>query len=154
MSSDLGGCNISVLKDFDDLLEVIEEKIKTLQRIKKGLMEVYFTKGVFEHKEFKDTEIGRIPKNWKVKKLGEVADFKNGLNFSKEEKVFSQGTLMADVFNMYTQKIYLEPKNFYRVNKHVKKEFLLSKGDILLVRSSLKREVLLGRHYLMGMKNQ
>ncbi|HHG74712.1 MAG TPA: restriction endonuclease subunit S, partial [Persephonella sp.] len=36
-----------VLKDFDDLLEVIEEKIKTLQRIKKGLMEVYFTKGVF-----------------------------------------------------------------------------------------------------------
>ena len=61
-----------VLKDFDDLLEVIEEKIKTLQRIKKGLMEVYFTKGVFEHKEFKDTEIGRIPKEWEVRRLGEV----------------------------------------------------------------------------------
>jgi len=62
---------VDVLKNFDDLLEVIEEKIKTLQRIKKGLMEVYFTKGVFEHKEFKDTEIGRIPKNWKVKELGD-----------------------------------------------------------------------------------
>ncbi len=61
-----------ILKDFDDLIEVIEEKIKTLQRIKKKMMDVYFTKGVFEHKEFKDTEIGRIPKEWEVRRLGEV----------------------------------------------------------------------------------
>jgi len=67
-----------VLKDFDDLLEVIEEKIKTLQRIKKGLMEVYFTKGVFEHKEFKDTEIGRIPKEWGIYQIKDIFEIYAG----------------------------------------------------------------------------
>ncbi|HIC09438.1 MAG TPA: restriction endonuclease subunit S, partial [Aquificales bacterium] len=55
-----------VLKDFDDLLENIEKQIKTLERVKKGLMNIYFTKGVFKHETFKDTEIGRIPAEWEV----------------------------------------------------------------------------------------
>ncbi|GEM_PF-6157555 len=59
-----------VLKDFDDLIEVIDKKIETYKRIKKKLMEIYFTRGVFEHKTFKDTEIGRIPEGWEVRFLG------------------------------------------------------------------------------------
>ena len=59
-----------VLKDFDDLLENIEKQIKTLERVKKGLMNIYFTKGVFKHETFKDTELGRIPAEWEVRRLG------------------------------------------------------------------------------------
>jgi len=80
-----------VLKDFDDLIEVIEEKIKTLQRIRKGLMEVYFTRGVFEHKEFKDTEIGRIPKEWEVKKVKDVLKFVISANGIKEKEIYKKG---------------------------------------------------------------
>jgi len=64
---------VQVLKDIDDLIEIVENQIKTLQRIKKALMEKYFTEGVFEHKEFRKTKIGRIPKEWEVNKLGNVA---------------------------------------------------------------------------------
>jgi type I restriction enzyme S subunit len=54
-----------VLKDFDELIEVIDKQIENFERIKKGLMQELLTKGI-GHKEFKDTEIGRIPKEWEV----------------------------------------------------------------------------------------
>ena len=64
---------VQVLKDVDDLIEIVENQIKTLQRIKRALMEKYFSEGVFKHKEFRKTKIGRIPKEWEVNKLGNVA---------------------------------------------------------------------------------
>uniref|UniRef100_A0A7V1EHZ9 Type I restriction modification DNA specificity domain-containing protein n=1 Tax=candidate division WOR-3 bacterium TaxID=2052148 RepID=A0A7V1EHZ9_UNCW3 len=33
-------------------------------------------------KEFKETEIGEIPRDWEVKKLGKVVDIKQGKNIS------------------------------------------------------------------------
>ena len=81
-----------VLKDFDDLLENIEKQIKTLERVKKGLMNIYFTKGVFKHETFKDTEIGRIPAEWEVRRLGEVAkDIYSGGTPSTKIKAFWDG---------------------------------------------------------------
>jgi type I site-specific restriction-modification system R (restriction) subunit len=44
----------------------------------KGLMQELLTKDI-DHKEFKDTEIGRIPKEWEVAKLGETANVRYGL---------------------------------------------------------------------------
>ncbi len=58
-----------VLKDFDDLLEIIDKQIKKLERIKKGLMNEYFTKGIFKHEKFKNTEIGSIPEAWEIVKV-------------------------------------------------------------------------------------
>jgi type I restriction enzyme S subunit len=67
-----------VLNNFDNLIETINKQIKTFERIKKGLTKKYLTEGIFEHKEFKDTEIGRIPKEWEVVRLGDVLTLKNG----------------------------------------------------------------------------
>ncbi|MEO0170407.1 MAG: restriction endonuclease subunit S [candidate division WOR-3 bacterium] len=69
-----------VLSDFDKLIEVIDRKIKALERIKKGMMDIYFTRGVFEHKEFiYSKELGHeIPKDWEVKKLTDLADLERG----------------------------------------------------------------------------
>ncbi len=36
--------------------------------------------------EFKDTEIGRIPKEWEIKKLLEIAELQRGLSYSGKEK--------------------------------------------------------------------
>ena len=36
-------------------------------------MQELLTKGI-GHKEFKDTEIGRIPKEWKVVRISDIAD--------------------------------------------------------------------------------
>jgi type I restriction enzyme S subunit len=88
---------------------------------------------------FKETEIGLIPEDWKVAKLKDVSDFKNGINFTREQKG-NTGILTVDVLNMYDEGLYVNLQNLYRVNKKIPDEYLLRDGDILFVRSSLKQE--------------
>jgi type I restriction enzyme S subunit len=127
-----------VLSDVDDAIQRVDEAIAKTERLKKGLMQELLTRGI-GHKEFKQAPIGKIPKTWKVARLGEVADFKNGINFNKEQKG-DKGILTVDVLNMYGESIYLDLANLYRVNISLKKDYFLQRGDILFVRSSLKKE--------------
>jgi type I restriction enzyme S subunit len=61
-----------ILSTVDEAIQKTSEIIAKTERLKKGLMQELLTKGI-GHKEFKDTEIGRIPKEWEVVKLGELA---------------------------------------------------------------------------------
>jgi len=63
---------VGVLGVVDSVIAKTGEVIAKTERLKKGLMQTLLTRGI-GHKEFKDTEIGRIPKEWKVVKVGEVA---------------------------------------------------------------------------------
>jgi len=54
-----------ILSTVDSAIEKVNQAIDKTQRLKKGLMQELLTKGI-GHKEFKDTEIGRIPKQWEV----------------------------------------------------------------------------------------
>jgi type I restriction enzyme S subunit len=58
-----------ILSRVDEAIQKINEIIAKTERLKKGLMQELLTKGI-GHKEFKDTEIGRIPKDWKITNLG------------------------------------------------------------------------------------
>jgi len=62
-----------VLSTVDKAIQKTNEIIEKTKRLKKGLMQELLTKGI-GHKEFKDTEIGRIPKEWKVVRLEEIAE--------------------------------------------------------------------------------
>jgi type I restriction enzyme S subunit len=59
-----------ILFTVDEAIQKIDEIITKTERLKKGLMQELLTKGI-GHKEFKNTEIGRIPKEWEVVKLGD-----------------------------------------------------------------------------------
>jgi len=63
-----------ILKTIDDLIEVIEKLIETYERIKKGLMQVMFIRGFPPRRDedLKDSPIGKIPREWEVKKIKEV----------------------------------------------------------------------------------
>ena len=61
-----------------DILFTVDEQISTTDKIiekskelKKGLMQKLFSEGI-GHTEFKDTKIGRIPKDWEVVKANEL----------------------------------------------------------------------------------
>lgn len=58
-----------VLSTVDEAIQKTDKIIAKTERLKKGLMQELLTKGI-GHKEFKDTEIGRIPKDWKITNLG------------------------------------------------------------------------------------
>ena len=61
-----------VLATVDEAIEKTEREIEHTERLKKGLMQKLLTRGI-GHTEFKETEIGRIPKEWEVVRLGDVS---------------------------------------------------------------------------------
>lgn len=82
-----------VLTTIDKAIEEVDKAIKKAEKIKKGLMQELLTKGI-GHKEFKDTEIGRIPKEWKVVKLGEIAKLESGGTPSRQKlEYWKRGTI-------------------------------------------------------------
>jgi len=80
-----------ILSTVDSAIEKVNQAIEKTQRLKKGLMQELLTKGI-GHKEFKDTEIGRIPKEWEVVRLGEVAQVKGGKRLPKGHKLVDYKT--------------------------------------------------------------
>ncbi|MGC9123773.1 MAG: restriction endonuclease subunit S [Thermoplasmata archaeon] len=74
-----------VLSKIQKAIELQDRLIKLLQELKKTMMHKLFTEGI-GHTEFKDTEIGRIPKEWEIKKLLEIAELQRGLSYSGKEK--------------------------------------------------------------------
>jgi type I restriction enzyme S subunit len=64
-----------ILSTADEAIQKTDGVIAKSERLKKGLMQELLTKGI-GHKEFKDTEIGRIPKDWEVVRLGDEKFFK------------------------------------------------------------------------------
>ncbi|MDC1531248.1 restriction endonuclease subunit S [Amylibacter sp.] len=55
----------SILTSVDKVIETIQKQINKLQDLKKATMNELLTKGI-GHTEFKDSELGRIPKSWEV----------------------------------------------------------------------------------------
>ena len=84
-------------------------------------------------------DIRELPKGWCWIELEEISDFKNGINFKKEQKG-GQGILTVDVLNMYSQGVNVALDKLYRVDIKIDRERILKYGDILFVRSSVKRE--------------
>ncbi|AGK61173.1 Restriction endonuclease S subunits [Archaeoglobus sulfaticallidus PM70-1] len=99
-----------ILSTVDKAIEKIDEAIAKTERLKKGLMQELLTKGI-GHEEFKDTEIGRIPKEWEVVRLGDLAETitkgttpttygfnftESGVNFIKVESIDEHGNFVWD----------------------------------------------------------
>jgi len=75
---------------------------------------------------------------WRSVQLADVADFKNGINFTADQK--GKGILTVDVLNMYSDNLFIKTNELYRINIEPKEDYLLQQNDILFVRSSVKRE--------------
>ena len=80
-----------VISTVDRAIEQTEGLIAKQQRIKTGLMQDILTRGIDEHgnlrseetHEFKDSSLGRIPVEWDVKMLGDVAQVSSGITLGK-----------------------------------------------------------------------
>ena len=66
-----------ILSTTDNHIEKLDKIIEDYQLLKKGMMKKLLTEGI-GHTEFKETEIGRIPKEWEVKKIGELSKVVTG----------------------------------------------------------------------------
>lgn len=68
---------VKILSAVDCHIDEVDGMIEDLKELKKGLMQKLLTEGI-GHTEFKDSEVGRIPVEWEVKKIKEFAVVKTG----------------------------------------------------------------------------
>ena len=74
----------SILTSVDEVIETTQKQIDKLQDLKKATMNELLTKGI-GHTEFKDSELGRIPKSWGVNRLGDYVKLQGGNAFPSSE---------------------------------------------------------------------
>jgi type I restriction enzyme S subunit len=122
-----------ILSTIDKAIQKTNEIIAKTERLKKGLMQELLTKGI-GHKEFKDTEIGRIPKDWEVVKLGDVLELcQYGLSISLKEKGKYPIVRMDEIVNGY---ITPNIAKYVDLDEETFEKFKLEKGDILFNRTN------------------
>lgn len=89
---------------------------------------------------YKQTELGMIPKDWDIKKLGVIGKFKNGINKSKEN--FGFGNQFVNINDIFKSNVLNVTHNLDLVNASVNEQkiYSLEFGDVVFVRSSVKPE--------------
>lgn len=130
----------SILTSVDDVIENTQKKIDKLLDLKKATMNELLTKGI-DHKEFKDSVLGRIPKSWEVKTLIDVTT--NGISNGvfNDPKMQGSGYRLINVYDMY-QGFGIDDKQLTKldISENEFQKNRVKYGDIFLTRSSLKLE--------------
>ena len=136
---------VKILNTVDSIIIDTTNLIEKLRVIKEKTLNLLIT-GKIWHKEFKDTEIGRIPKNWEVVKLGSIAKISSGNTAPQEEKYFKNGKYpfirVQHLKELQEEKF---PVNYDFVNDYALSELklkLFKKGCIVFPKSgeSIKLE--------------
>lgn len=123
----------SILTSVDEVIENTQKQIDKLQDLKKATMNELLTKGI-GHTEFKDTELGRIPKSWEVKTLGDmVLKITDGEHLSPDivshgKPILSAKDIREDGVHISGAK-FVEPTAFQKMLSRCNPEF----GDVLVV---------------------
>jgi len=87
-------------------------------------------------KGYKQTEVGLIPEDWEVVRIGECFVFKNGLN--KEKHFFGQGTPIVNYMDVYkNSEISSNDLNgSVTLSTQELKNYEVKKGDVFFTRTS------------------
>ncbi len=100
----------SILTSVDEVIENTSRQIDKLQDLKKATMNELLTKGI-GHTEYKDSELGRIPKSWEVASCAEMFDFMNGKAFYSDGYSKS-GYRVIDLLNISLEgRLNITPKD-------------------------------------------
>lgn len=134
----------TILSKIDEAITQTEQLIAKYTRIKTGLMQDLLTKGIDENgnirseetHEFKDSPLGRIPKEWEWSIIGDACYVTKlaGYEFTKYMEYRDDGEVIAlRALNIKNEKLILD--DVQRISQKVS-DFLvrskLNKGDILI----------------------
>ena len=123
-----------ILSTVDSQIDDTEKLIEKSKELKKGLMQKLLTKGI-GHSEFKKTEVGEIPVEWRVKKLEEVCNVKGGKRLPKGYQLLDEKTNnpYIRVADMYEGGISLDDIKYVPSEIADKiKNYRISKEDLFI----------------------
>jgi len=123
-----------ILYSMDEAIQAVDASIAKYERLKRGLMQELLTKGI-GHKEFKETEIGRIPANWMVMELRNVGSLTDGDWILKEDYTDS-GVRLIQIGDIGIGKFLDKSRRFISLEraKELKCTFVRPGEDILISR--------------------
>ncbi|GAA0067484.1 restriction endonuclease subunit S [Clostridium perfringens] len=122
---------VEILSTVDEQIENTEKLIQKNQELKKGLMQQLLTKGI-GHTEFKKTELGIIPKKWRLKKIDEIGKVITGNTPKTTEKDnYGDEFLWVSPFDMGSSK-YIKNTNKMLSKKGFDKARKLPSGAVLV----------------------
>ena len=138
----------AILTSVDNKIEVIDEQIAKTETLKKGLMQELLSEGI-GHTAFKESKIGRIPKEWEVVRLGDCIVNKGqyGINapatdFNENLPTYLRITDIDENGNFITS-------NRKCVAHQDSDDFILKDGDIVFARTGNTT----GKSYLYNPKD-
>lgn len=138
----------SVLSNIDRKISVNREINRNLEELAKQIYDYWFVQFDFPNEEGKpykssggkmvwnETLNRKIPDGWEVKKLGEVCNFRNGINYDK--KVIGNKTYkIVNVRNISASSLFLNQNEFdiISLKSNQADNYLVSENSILIARS-------------------
>jgi len=134
----------TILTTIDQAIEKTEQLIAKYERTKTGLMQDLLTRGIDEHRnirteethEFKDSGLGRIPREWQIGTIGDFCFVTKlaGFEFTNYIRYIEDGEIIAlRALNIKNEKLVLD--DIQRISKKVSDLLTRSKlyaGDILI----------------------
>lgn len=121
------------LSAVDTKINQLNKKKNLLEQYKKGIMQKIFDREI----RFKD-ENGNDFVEWEEKKMFEIGEFKNGINKSKKD--FGFGVPFINLMDVFGKSTISDLKlDLVNANSNELKLYELKKGDVLFIRSSVKK---------------
>ncbi len=119
-----------ILSTVDEHINEVDGMIEDLKELKKGLMQKLLTEGI-GHTEFKDSEVGRIPVEWEVKKLKDLTDVRDGTHDSPKQ--LDNGIPFVTSKNLKSYGLDFTEISYITENDHreVSQRSHVENGDIL-----------------------
>jgi type I restriction enzyme S subunit len=150
----------SILSAIDNKIELNSRMNRKLEKMAQSIFKAWFVDFLpFQDGEFVDSDLGRIPKGWRVGTLDECTDFSNGYAFKSKElldaeengcyHVFKMGHIKkGGGFNIDGTKSWIS-RNYCRSLE----KYVLQKGDLLMCMTDMKGNVALLGHTAVMCEN-
>lgn len=123
-----------LLNSVDDMIYKIENRVDNLIQLKAALAKKLLAEGI-GHTELIDSEIGKIPAKWGIKKIAEIADVKGGKRLPKGFTLVDEDTGIPyiRVSDMYMGGINLDGIKYVPLEVADKiKRYKISKDDLFI----------------------
>ncbi len=125
-----------VLSALDKRIENLRAQNRVLEQTAKTIYDYTFLQCAGHQTTYNKTLNRNIPADWEVKKLGEIADFKNGINYDPS-KPGDKKTKIVNVRNVSSSTYFISETDLddlFVDEKHAAK-YYVSQDDILITRS-------------------
>lgn len=142
---------VYVLDSVDDTIAKTEAVIAKLKQVRAGLLHDLLTRGLDENgqlrdpiahpEQFQDILIGRIPKEWQLRKLKECYEIPSRNGLYKKPSCYGSGYRMIHMPQMFKGiTIDVSDAVFVVVDPQELQRYAIKEGDLLFARRSLNLE--------------